>query len=88
MAEKRDIEPSDIQAIIDVFSQDKNLAPRCRKVGALLKDRLYDISSYYWDYWISMGKFPELQDSENVENARTKTAAFVGRRLGDIEGAE
>ena len=88
MAEKRDIEPSDIQAIIDVFDEDKNLAPRCRKVGELLKDRLYDISSYYWDYWISMGKFPEMQDSENVEKARIKTAAFVGHRLGDIEGAE
>jgi hypothetical protein len=57
VAEKRDIEPSDIQAIIDVFDENKNLAPRCRKVGELLKDRLYDISSYYWDYWISMASF-------------------------------
>ena len=51
MAEKQDIEQSDVQAIIDVFVEDKNFAPRCRKVGELLKDRLYDISSYYWDYW-------------------------------------
>ena len=60
MAEKRDIAPSDVQAIIDVFTEDKNFAPRCRKVGELLKDRLYDISSYYWDYWTRMGKFPEM----------------------------
>jgi methyl-accepting chemotaxis protein len=88
MAEKRDIEPSDVQAIIDVFDEDKNLAPRCRKVGELLKDRLYDISSHYWDYWTSMGKFPEMQDPENVEKARAKTAVFIGKRLGDIENAE
>jgi len=88
MAEKRDIEQSDVQAIIDVFVEDKSFAPRCRKVGKLLKDRLYDISSYYWDYWISMGKFPEMQDPENVEKARIKTAAFIGKRLSDIEGAE
>ena len=81
MAEKRDIEQSDVQAIIDVFAEDKNFAPRCRKVGVLLKDRLYDISSYYWDYWISMGKFPEMQDPENVEKARIKTAAFIGKPL-------
>jgi methyl-accepting chemotaxis protein len=88
MAEKRDIEQSDVQAIIDVFVEDKNFAPRCRKVGELLKDRLYDISSYYWDYWTRMGKFPEMQDPENVEKARIKTAAFIDKRLSDIEGAE
>lgn len=88
MAEKRDIEQSDVPAIIDVFVEDKNFAPRCRKVGELLKDRLYDISSYYWDYWTRMGKFPEMQDPENVEKAWVKTAAFIGKRLSDIEGAE
>lgn len=88
MAEKPNIEALDVQPIIDVFTEDKNFAPRCRKVGELLKDRLYDISSYYWDYWISMGKFPEMQDSENVEKARIKTAAFIEKRLSDIEGAE
>jgi hypothetical protein len=35
-----------------------------------------------------MGKFPEMQDSENVEKARIKTAAFIEKRLSDIEGAE
>jgi hypothetical protein len=33
MAEKPDIEALDVQAIIDVFNEDKNFAPRCRKVG-------------------------------------------------------
>ena len=88
MAEKRDIELSSVQTIIDVFNQDQSLAPRCRKVGDLLKDHFYELSSHYWDYWIKMGKFPELEDAENTENTRTKTAAFIGRRLQEIDSVE
>lgn len=88
MAEKRDIESSSVQTIVDVFNQDKTLAPRCRKVGELLKDHSYDLGCYYWDYWISMGKFPELEDSNTIEITRTKTAAFIGRRLSEIDGTE
>jgi hypothetical protein len=80
MAEKRDIEQSDVQAIIDVFAEDKNFAPRCRKVGVLLKDRLYDISSYYWDYWISMGKFPEITAS----SIRVEKSPLPIRLLHDL----
>jgi methyl-accepting chemotaxis protein len=88
MAEKRDIESSSVQTIVDVFNQDKSLAPRCRKVGELLKDHFYDLGCYYWDYWIAMGKFPELEDAHNIEATRTKTAAFIGRRMRDIDGTE
>ena len=88
MAEKRDIELSNVQTIIDVFNQDQSLAPRCRKVGDLLKDHFCELSSYYWDYWIKMGKFPELEDAETIENTRTKTAAFIGRRLREIDSVE
>ncbi len=42
MVEKPNIEVLDVQPIIDVFTEDKNFAPRCRKVGELLKDRLYE----------------------------------------------
>ena len=31
MAEKRDIEHSNVQAIVDVFNQDKSLAPAAAK---------------------------------------------------------
>ena len=88
MAEKRDIESSSVQTIVDVFNQDKTLAPRCHRVGELLKDHFYDLGCYYWDYWISMGKFPELEDVNTIEVTRTKTAAFISRRLSEIDGTE
>lgn len=88
MADKWDIEPSDVQTILDVFNHDKTLAPRCRKVGEILADNIDDISRYYWDYWVSMGKFPELENADNIANAHVKTAAFIGRRLHNIDGAE
>ncbi len=88
MAEKRDIEHSNVQAIVDVFNQDKTLAPRCRKIGDLLKDHLHELSAFYWDYWIAMGKFPELEDRAKIEATIAKTAAFAGRRLTEIDGTE
>ena len=88
MAEKRDIEHSNVRAIVDVFNQDKSLAARCRKVGELLKDHFYELATFYWDYWIAMGKFPELENTGNIEATRTKTAAFIGRRLREVDGTE
>jgi Ni,Fe-hydrogenase III large subunit len=62
MAEKTDIASSEVQGIIDVFNHDKTLAPRCRRVGELLQDRMTEISRFYWSYWTEMGnsKIPKI----------------------------
>lgn len=88
MAEKCDIASSDVRSILDVFNQDETLAPRCRKIGVILNAHILDTSRYYWTYWIEMGKFPELDDAENIAKAHKKTAAVIARRLQDIDDAE
>jgi methyl-accepting chemotaxis protein len=88
MAEKSDIASFDVQAIIDVFNRDKGLAPRCRKVGELLHDRIDDLSRFYWSYWKEMGKFPELDNAENIEIAVQRTGAFIADRMRNIDGFE
>lgn len=88
MAEKTDIASSEVQAIIDVFNNDKTLALRCRRVGELLNDRMIEISRYYWSYWTEMGKFPELENPDNIEMAVQRTAAFIAARMQNIDGFE
>lgn len=88
MAEKSDLGTLNVQSIIDVFNDDKNLAPHCRKIGELLSDRMVDISRYYWQYWVDMGKFPELATAENLEIAVQRTAQFIGGRMANIDGFE
>lgn len=88
MADKTDTASFDVQAIIDVFNHDRTLARRCRKVGELLNDRMTDISRFYWNYWTEMGKFPELQNAENVEIAVQRTAAFIAERMRNVDGFE
>lgn len=88
MAEKSDLGTFNVQLIIEVFNEDKNLAPHCRKVGELLGDRIVDISRYYWQYWADMGKFPELATAENLEIAVQRTAQFIGARMANIDGFE
>lgn len=88
MAELADNLSSDVQSIIDVFNHDKALAPRCRKVGELIQDRLPDLSRYYWQYWIDMGKFPELANPEHLNIAVERTTQFIGARMASIDNFE
>ncbi len=88
MSENSEIAIARVQEIIDVFNRDGTLGPRCQKVGELLKDRVEEISRYYWSYWTEAGKYPELSDPANVEIVVGRMTTFLAGRMQNVENAE
>jgi methyl-accepting chemotaxis protein len=85
MKDSSEIATSEIQAIVDVFNCDGNLAPLCRKAGEILSHRMDEISHYHWMYWKDMGKFPELENPETIAIAKQRTADFLANRMRNVD---
>ena len=83
-----DIVSFDVQSIIDVFCNEKNLAPRYRKVGELLEERIVDLSRFYWQYWTNFGKFSDLDDPHHLQLAVVRTTEFLKQRMANVNNPE
>lgn len=77
----------DAQAIIDTFNIDGKLARSSHKISEILRDRAPQLAAHYWNYWVEMGKFPELGNKEVLNHAIGRTAEFIAERMDNIGDA-
>jgi methyl-accepting chemotaxis protein len=76
----------EIEAVIQKFDIDGDVAPNCAELFIVIEDRLPGIAAAYWSYWVSKKQSPDLENPEFLAKMVAGTTEFIRERLRDATG--
>jgi methyl-accepting chemotaxis protein len=78
----------DIESIVKKFDVDGSLTAQWQEILTIVDGNLEEVSAIYWDFWVKLNKYSELDNPETLKAMIGSTASYLRKKFTNISGHE